>query len=100
MSTIRVFCEPCQRDNRLNEKDIVLRVCRQNELDAQYRYLCAHCGRIQVQPCVSVKIAQLLVQYGVRTEWFDLPLELEEKHDHPPITLDDMADFRRELETL
>lgn len=97
MSVIRVSCPTCG-DAHLNEDEITVRICN-DTTEAEYRYRCPGCQLTQVKSA-SIVIVDLLVRYGVCVERFDLPAELEERHDHPPITHDDLLDAHFELEQL
>lgn len=93
----RAFCDKCG-EVRIPYSALTIRVCVETR-DAEYRFVCPDCTLIQVSVIHPSKLRGMLSQ-PLTIEWFYLPRELSEPHDHPPLTLDDVADFRRELESL
>ncbi len=90
MATIRATCPACG-DVRLQSTQLIVRVCSDDD-SAAYRFRCPNCED-QVSKPASGRIVDLLVAAGVRMEVWQLPAEVREHHDGPPLDLDDLLDF-------
>lgn len=90
MATIRATCPECG-DVRLQSKELIVRVCSDDD-SAAYRFRCPRCTDHVSKPA-SGRIVDLLVAAGVRMEVWQLPAEVHERHDGPPLGLDDLLDF-------
>lgn len=93
----RAGCDKCG-PVRIPFSALIVRVCVETR-DAEYRFLCPGCAQIQVTAIHPSMLPMMLSQL-LEVEWWFLPRELMEPHDHPPITSDDCLDFMRELESM
>lgn len=93
----RVPCQTCG-PVRVPYSALTIRVCIDNR-DAEYRFVCPDCLKIQVTR-IHPSMLHGLMSQPLTVEWFYLPRELSERHEHPPLTLDDILDFKRELTEL
>jgi hypothetical protein len=94
MATIRASCADCG-DVELTTGDVLVRVCTLDNRGT-YSFRCPKCHMVVVKPAEHRTI-DLLVASGVSMATWDLPAELEEDRDGPPITYDDLLDFHRML---
>lgn len=95
--TVRVTCD-LDGDVIIPYSAVTIRVCYE-DYPTEYRYKCPLCGRVQVR-LIHPSTLRSFLSLPMKQEWWHQPDELNERHDHPPITHDDWLDFRRELESL
>lgn len=95
MTTIKATCPRCG-EVELTPEDIELRVC--NFAPASYyTFDCPVCLE-QVQKPADDRVIQLLISGGVHAVVWELPREMCESHDGPPLTHDDLLDLHLLLE--
>jgi len=90
VTTIRANCPSCG-DVRLRASDLTVRVCSDDE-GGSYTFRCPTCAAAVAKEA-SRRIVDLLVSSGVRIEVWRRPAELNEAHEGPPISPDDLLDF-------
>ena len=90
MATIRATCPQCG-DVELGPGDLSVRDL--GDLPGWYTFSCPACDDA-VLKTASPRVVALLTRAGVRLVP-DAPAELDEAHDGPPITHDDLLDFHR-----
>ena len=95
MTTIKATCPACG-EVELTPDDIELRVCTHAPA-SYYVFECPQC-RTDVQKPADDRVIQLLISGGVRALVWELPGEVLEVHDGPPLTRDDLLDFHLLLE--
>lgn len=95
MTSIRAQCPDCG-DVHLVADDLVVRVCADDESGA-YTFQCPDCDR-PVAKSASRRIVELLVSSGVEMQVWRRPLELDEHHDGPAISPDELLDFHLGLQ--
>jgi hypothetical protein len=93
VTTIKATCPACG-EVELKPDDIELRVC--THAPASY-FGCPMC-RDAIQKPADDRVIQLLISGGVRALVWELPGEVLEVHDGPPLTHDDLLDFHLLLE--
>ena len=96
VATIRASCPTCG-DIELTSGDVTVLVCATNN-QGSYAFQCPAC-RLAVSKAADPRVVDLLVSTGVRLSVWQLPAELDEQHDGPPLTTDDLIDFHFALET-
>lgn len=94
MTTIRATCQSCG-DVELSVVDLCVRVCL-DDGDSSYVFRCPICTIPVVRP-VEPQVVEVLVAAGVRMEAWNVPAEIFELHDGPPISHDDLLDFHLRL---
>jgi rRNA maturation protein Nop10 len=95
VTTIKATCHRCG-EVELTPDDIELRVC--NIASASYyTFVCPVCLE-EVRKPADDRVVQLLISGGVRAVVWQMPAEVSEIHEGPPLTLDDLLDFHIELE--
>jgi hypothetical protein len=80
----------------LTTKDVSVQVCSAND-QGSYSFLCPVC-RLAVSKQAEARIVDLLVSSGVRLSVWHLPAELDEHHDGPVISYDDLLEFHFALQ--
>jgi hypothetical protein len=95
-SIVQATCQRCG-DVELAPCDLQLRVCSTPDASI-YVFTCPRCEQIVVKPASDGRIVTLLQSVGVQTYYWDLPAELDEAKDGPPLTVDDLIDFHFALE--
>lgn len=88
---VRATCPRCG-DVEMSPKNLELRVCSKQEASI-YLFNCPACEEVIVKPASDRRIVTLLTSVGVRTIRWDLPAELDEAHEGPPLTHDDLLDL-------
>jgi hypothetical protein len=88
--TIRATCPTCG-DVELSGSDVVVRLCAVVD-QGSYAFRCPACA-MAVSKLADSAIVDLLVSSGVRIELWDLPAELDEVHEGPAFTIDDLLEF-------
>jgi hypothetical protein len=96
VTIVKTTCPRCG-DVELIPDDIELRLCSVENLST-YHFTCKRCHKIVAKPAADDRIVMLLTSVGVRMVQWDLPAELRETHDGPPISIDDLIDLRLLLE--
>jgi hypothetical protein len=95
----RITCDGSGSDGcgvvRVRTDTLVLRVGVHDGV-SQVRFACPRCHRVELQPLDDEATVTLLFA-GVATEWWDLPAELSEPHDGPPLTEIDLAAWQAML---
>jgi len=89
---VMATCPRCG-DVEMAPRDLALRVCSFNAAST-YHFSCPRCEEIVVKPAADAGVVTMLSSVGVPTVRWDLPAELDEIHDGPPITIDDLIDLR------
>jgi hypothetical protein len=95
VTTIKATCPACG-EVELKPDDIELRVCTHAPA-SYYVFGCPMC-RDAIQKPADDRVIQLLISGGVRALVWELPGEVLEVHDGPPLTHDDLLDFHLLLE--
>ena len=95
-SVVQATCPRCG-DVELAPEDLQLRVCS-TPAASIYVFTCLRCEQVVVKPASDGRIVTLLQSVGVPTILWNLPAELDEAHDGPPLTVDDLIDFHFALE--
>lgn len=95
MTTIRATCHGCG-EVELTPDDIELRVCTHSPA-SYYQFECPLCGQ-EVQKPADDRVVQLLISGGVAASVWELPQEVNETHDGPAFTPDDVLDLHLLLE--
>lgn len=90
MTTIKAMCPHCG-EVELTPDDIELRVCTYAPA-SYYTFECPACQQ-EIQKPADDRVVQLLISGGVPATVWELPGELSERHDGPPLTIDDLLDF-------
>lgn len=96
MATIRASCPSCG-DVELTTKDVSVQVCSATN-QGSYSFLCPVC-RLAVSKQAEARIVDLLVSSGVRLSVWHLPAELDEAHEGPAISYDDLLEFHFDLQS-
>lgn len=98
--TVQVHCERCG-PLTMPIVDLHVRCCLDNHDDASYAFRCRYCDWINVKQ-IHPKVRDLLFAHPlIRVEWWSVPKEIAEHPEvSPPLTLEDLLDFARELEQL
>ena len=94
---VKATCPRCG-DVELTPSDLELRICSSPAFSI-YVFTCTHCDTVVAKPAADERIVALLSSVGVPMVRWDLPAELEEAHEGPPLTLDDLIDLRLALDT-
>jgi hypothetical protein len=95
VATIRASCPTCG-DVELTTADVQVRVCSSTN-EGAYLFACPIC-RMTVTKPADQRIIDLLLASGVRLDVWQLPAELEEPRNGPPISYDDLLEFHFELQ--
>lgn len=95
VTTIRATCPTCG-EVELTPDDIELRVCTHAPA-SYYQFECPLCSE-EIQKPADDRVVQLLISGGVPATVWELPQEVRESHDGPPLTTDDLLDFHILLE--
>ena len=95
-TVVKATCATCG-EVELAPDQLQLRVCSTPEASV-YHFTCPTCCTIVVKSASDGRIVTLLTSVGVPTTMWDLPAELDEVHDGPPLTIDDLIDLHFALE--
>ena len=90
MTTIKATCPRCG-EVELTPDDIELRVCTHAPA-SYYVFGCPMC-HTDIQKPADDRVIQLLISGGVKAVVWELPDEIMQSHDGPPLTHDDLLDF-------
>jgi uncharacterized protein YlaI len=93
--TVRATCPSCG-DVELGIAEVTVLVCTTTEENA-YAFLCPGCERRVTKPTDS-GIAEILLASGARLHRWQMPAELAERHDGPPLVEEDLLALREALE--
>lgn len=96
MATIRASCPTCG-DVELTSGDVTVLVCSTTNVSS-YAFQCPTCDVAVTKPA-EPRVVDLLVSTGVKLSVWQLPAEMQEVHDGPPINYDDLLAFHFELRT-
>lgn len=94
VATIRATCPDCG-DVELSAQQMQILVCSA-DLAAAYAFRCPVC-RLMVTKPTDHRVVDVLVSSGVPLRTWDVPAEIEEIHDGPAITWDDLLEFHFRL---
>jgi hypothetical protein len=94
---VKATCPTCG-DIELTPFDLELRICSA-PVASTYVFTCTVCEKVVAKPASDGRIVTLLTSVGVPTVHWELPLELTETHNGPPLTLDDLIDLRLALDS-
>src|ERR1051325_2092212 len=94
-TTIRATVATCG-EVELTPDDIALRVCTHAPA-SYYQFACPLCHD-EVQKPADDRVVQLLISGGVPATVWELPGEVQESHEGPALTVDDLLDFHLLLE--
>ena len=94
---VKATCPTCG-DVELAPTELELRLCS-TPAASTYVFTCPECDKVIAKPAADGRIVTLLGSVGVPTVRWDLPAELTETHDGPPLTLDDLIDLRLALDS-
>jgi phage FluMu protein Com len=92
VTIVKATCPRCG-DVELTPADIQLRICSVADAST-YHFTCRRCDKVVAKPAADERIVMLLTSVGVPTVEWHLPAELDEVHDGPPISIDDLIDLR------
>jgi hypothetical protein len=95
VTTIKATCPKCD-EVELAPEDLELFVCTYAPASF-YLFECPDC-RTVVQKPADDRVVQLLISGGVSARVWELPAELTEPRDGPPLTVDDLLDLHLLLE--
>jgi hypothetical protein len=95
---VKATCPTCG-DVELAPADLELRICTTTSSASTYNFTCTECEKVIVKAAADQRIVTLLTSVGVPTMTWELPAEMFETHDGPPLTLDDLIDLRLALES-
>jgi predicted RNA-binding Zn-ribbon protein involved in translation (DUF1610 family) len=94
VATVRASCPNCG-DIELSAQGVeVVRFAP--DPSSFYSFSCPQCTVLVTRPATS-RVVDLLVSAGVQAMTFTRPAELDEIHDGPPITYDDLLNFHYEV---
>ena len=94
VATIRATCPTCG-DVELTSQQMQVLVCSA-DLAAAYAFRCPLCHLMVTKP-TDHRVVDVLVSSGVPLRTWDVPAEIEEVHEGPAITWDDILDFHFRL---
>jgi predicted RNA-binding Zn-ribbon protein involved in translation (DUF1610 family) len=94
---VKATCPRCG-DVELQPMDLQLRVCSM-AVASTYHFTCPRCEEIIVKPAADGRVVTLLQSVGVPTVVWELPAELSETHEGPPLTMDDLIDLHLLLDS-
>jgi hypothetical protein len=100
MQTVKASCPECEKDVVLLPGGITVTLHEANLNLSTYTFTCPTCGKAITKPAREGERRVLGMAKGVRWNVVRPPAELEESHDAPPLTLDDLIDLMMELEKL
>jgi hypothetical protein len=95
VATIRASCPTCG-DIELTSGDVTVLVCATNN-QGSYAFQCPTC-RLAVSKPAESRVVDLLVSTGVKLSVWQFPAELDEVHEGPALTTDDLIEFHFQLE--
>lgn len=95
MATIRASCPTCG-DVELTSRDVTVQVCSSTR-QGSYAFQCPACEMAVSKPAEQ-RIVDLLVSSGVRLMVWELPAEMDERKEGPPISYDDLLEFHYALQ--
>jgi hypothetical protein len=90
VTTIRATCPTCG-EVELTPDDIELRVCTHAPA-SYYQFDCPLCTTL-VQKPADDRVVQLLISGGVPATVWELPDEVRESRNGPPLSMDDLLDL-------
>lgn len=96
VTIVKATCPRCG-DVELIPGDLELRLCTTPELST-YHFTCRRCDKVVSKPAADERVVMLLTSVGVPAVEWSLPAELDERHEGPPISMDDLIDLRLLLE--
>lgn len=92
-TTIKATCPTCGEVS-LESTDIILRITQKTS--GTYAFICPQCRRSVTKPADD-RIIRLLMSAGVEPLADGIPAEVLERHDGPPLTVDDLLDLHEAL---
>lgn len=92
---IRASCPTCG-DVELSTAEVRVLMCSSTS-EGSYVFTCPTC-QLAVSKPAEPNVVDVLVASGVRLSVWQLPAELEERREGPPIGYDDLLDFHFHLE--
>jgi len=95
MTRIEATCPTCGPVER-TPADFELAVCTHIPA-SYYAFTCPGCEQ-RIQKAAEERVVELLIAEGVRPSHWELPAEMLEEHDGPPLTMDDLLDMHLLLE--
>lgn len=95
VASIRATCPTCG-DVDLTIGQVKVMVCSTTNVGS-YAFRCPTCA-VAVSKAAEPEVVDLLVGAGVELSMWQLPGELDEAHDGPPITHDDLLAFHFQLQ--
>ncbi|MGH9154721.1 MAG: hypothetical protein ACRD1K_02450 [Acidimicrobiales bacterium] len=93
---IRATCDTCG-DVELRVSDVQVLLCATTN-EGSYTFRCTSC-RFAVAKPADARVVDVLIAAGVELVVWDMPAELDEIHDGPPISYDDLMEFHFVLES-
>jgi uncharacterized C2H2 Zn-finger protein len=88
---VKATCPRCG-DVELKPEELGLRVCSAADASTYY-FTCPRCAQVVSKTASDGRVVTLLQSVGVPTVYWDLPAELDELHDGPALTRDDLLDL-------
>jgi hypothetical protein len=90
VATIRASCPTCG-DVELTTAEVQVLICSTTS-DASYSFRCPSCLVVVCKPTED-RVVDVLVASGVRMSVWQMPAELDERHNGDPLTWDDLLQF-------
>jgi hypothetical protein len=90
VATIRATCPTCG-DVELSSEQMQVLICSADQ-GASYAFRCPMC-RLMVNKPTDERVVDVLVSSGVMLRTWDMPAEIQERHDGPAISWDDILEF-------
>jgi endogenous inhibitor of DNA gyrase (YacG/DUF329 family) len=95
VTTIKACCPGCGEIDLVAD-DILLRIGASRTSNT-YGFACPECGDF-VEKKADDRVIRLLLSGGVMPVPLHIPAEALEVHAGPPLTIDDLLDFHRQLD--
>ena len=96
MTWIEATCPTCG-SVEMTPDDIVLAICSNHAEASYYGFTCPVCIE-DIRKRAEDRVVELLIAEGVRPTRWSLPAEALEEHRGPPLSIDDVLDFRIAME--
>lgn len=91
---IRASCPTCG-DVELTSPDVRVLLCS-TTYESSYAFQCPSC-RLAVAKPAEPRVVDVLLGSGISLSVWHMPAELDESHDGPPISYDDLLEFHFQL---
>ena len=91
---IRASCPTCG-DVELTTRDVRVLLCS-TTYQSSYAFQCPSC-RVAVAKPAEPRVVDVLLASGITLSVWHLPAEMDEQHEGPPISYDDLLEFHFRL---